>query len=87
MTCAGTGRGLGDADPDARVPGSAGKLYGGDPTAVATGRHPPQHPKDLAVQQLRWPGGRRRKIPTQVTLNFRDTDAQDSTDPKFSLFI
>ena len=53
MNCAGTGRGLGDAVPDAGVPGGAGELYGSDPAAVATGRHAPQHPTDLVVQQLR----------------------------------
>ncbi len=55
--CAGTGRRLGDADPYAGIPGSAGKLHGGDPAAVATGRHAPQHPKDPVVQQLRRSSG------------------------------
>ncbi len=67
--CAGTGRRLGDADPYAGVPGGAGELHGGDPAAVATRRHAPQHPEDPVVQQLRRSSGGRRKIPTQVTSN------------------
>ncbi len=65
--CAGTGRGLGDADPYAGIPGGAGELHGSDPAAVAARRHAAQHPEDTSVQQLRRSGGRRRKIPTQVT--------------------